>query len=851
MAQSLRLALIISVLAITSATAQEESVARKWNEALLQSIREDFARPPVHARNLYHTSMAMYDAWAAYDTVARPFLLGNTVSGYTCPFEGVPVPADIEAARNEAISFAMFRILLNRFALSPNFFAAYFRYTGLMMELGYDFDITSTNYQSGSPAALGNYIAMCVTQMGLQDGSNQQFNYAIQYYQTVNTPLVMADPGNPNITDPNRWQPLVITGAIDQSGNPVPATQSFQSPEWGNVTPFAMTEEDLTVYQRDNHEYLVYNDPGPFPTIDTLNGGTLSDEYKWNFALVTAWGAHHNPNDGVMWDISPRSIGNVQTYPETVADYHNFYDFENGGDTGTGREINPKTGLPYEPQVVPRGDYTRVLAQYWADGPTSETPPGHWFTILNYVADHPDFVKKYNGKGPVLDDLEWDVKSYFTLGGAVHDAAVSAWGIKGWYDGVRPVSALRYMAARGQSSDQSLPSYHIAGVPLIPGYIELVFEGDPLAGVNNENVGKIKFYSWRGPDYIANPLTDIGGVDWILAEEWWPYQRKTFVTPPFGGYISGHSTYSRAAAEALTLLSGDEYFPGGMGERRKGAAMGSIYLDSGMDDAARRARLHAGDLFVFAPSAATRELIALARRLLEEALAPHDPRTVHRQLSAEQVATILGRLKPAFIHHPECKRLIPAIMAEHGIDLDQVYFDVPRLRSAYPSHFLSSGIAYAFHAHRDTWYSAPMCQLNWWLPLYELDPNHAMAFYPRYFGEPVENNSQIYNYYEWNTRHRANAAQHVGADTREQPKPQQALERVTITLVPPPGGIVLFSGSIYALAFGAPRVVGAVTPVGGSALLLGWAALAWQAFRGDLAPLPSVRPADSGAPRPR
>lgn len=223
--------------------------------------------------------------------------------------------------------------------------------------------------------------------------------------------------------------------------------------------------------------------------------------------------------------------------------------------------------------------------------------------------------------------------------------------------------------------------------------------------------------------------------------------------------------------------------------------MGSIYLNSGMDDAARRARLHAGDLFVFAPSAATRELIALARRMLEEALAPHDPRTVHRQLSAEQVATILGRLKPAFIHHPECKRLIPAIMAEHGIDLDQVYFDVPRLRSAYPSHFLSSGIAYAFHAHRDTWYSAPMCQLNWWLPLYELDPNHAMAFYPRYFGEPVENNSQIYNYYEWNTRHRANAAQHVGADTREQPKPQQALERVTITLVPPPGGIVLFSGA--------------------------------------------------------
>ena len=55
-------------------------------------------------------------------------------------------------------------------------------------------------------------------------------------------------------------------------------------------------------------------------------------------------------------------------------------------------------------------------------------------------------------------------------------------------------------------------------------------------------------------------------MGWILAENWWPYQRPTFVTPPFAGYISGHSTFSRAAAEVMTLLTGDEYFPGGLGE---------------------------------------------------------------------------------------------------------------------------------------------------------------------------------------------------------------------------------------------------------------------------------------------
>ncbi|MBK8704102.1 MAG: T9SS type A sorting domain-containing protein [Saprospiraceae bacterium] len=89
--------------------------------------------------------------------------------------------------------------------------------------------------------------------------------------------------------------------------------------------------------------------------------------------------------------------------------------------------------------------------------------------------------------------------------------------------------------------------------------------GDPLAGFFNENVGKIKLKAWRGPNYIFDPGTEEAGVDWILAESWMPYQRPTFVTPPFAGYISGHSTYSRAAAEALTLITGDAYFPGGMG----------------------------------------------------------------------------------------------------------------------------------------------------------------------------------------------------------------------------------------------------------------------------------------------
>lgn len=223
--------------------------------------------------------------------------------------------------------------------------------------------------------------------------------------------------------------------------------------------------------------------------------------------------------------------------------------------------------------------------------------------------------------------------------------------------------------------------------------------------------------------------------------------------------------------------------------------MGSVYFDSQIGDDARRERLYAGDIFVLSPTDGTRRLIALAKDMLEKAFAPHDPRTIHEHKSAEEVAAILGKLKPQFIHHPECKKLIPQIMREHGVDLEKLYFDVPRLRSAYPSHFLSSGIAYAFHPHRDTWYSAPMCQLNWWLPVYPIEPDNAMGFYPRYFGEAIANNSEIYNYYEWNEKSRTTASQHVKSDTRQQPKAQQELQPVTVRFLPPPGGIIVFSGA--------------------------------------------------------
>ncbi|MEZ4828257.1 MAG: T9SS type A sorting domain-containing protein [Bacteroidia bacterium] len=549
------------------AFAQQHSVARQWNEVLLDAIRGDFARPTVHARNLFHTSVAMYDAWAVYDPVAEPFFLGKTVGNYTCPFTGVATPANLKAAQEEAMSYAVYRLLRHRFAKSPSAGKIIDECDSLFHALGYNPGFADINYSTGNPAALGNYIAQRMIDFGFQDGSNEANQYANRYYEPVNPAIAPDIPGNPYVQDPNRWQPLSLEVFIDQSGNPIPGrTQPFLSPEWGKVTPFSLTEDDLTIYERNGNEYWVYHDPGAPSYIDPEKGGEESEEFMWGFNLVAIWSGHLDPSDSVIWDISPASVGNIESYPTDPKDFPQFYDLLNGGDASRGRTVNPYTGQPYEPQYVPRADYARVLAEFWADGPHSETPPGHWFTILNYVNDHPALIKRYKGQGPVVDDLEWDVKGYLALGGAMHDVAISAWGIKGWYDYTRPISAIRYMADRGQSTDPSLPNYHVAGIPLVPGFVELVEEGDPLAGVNNVNVGKIKLFAWKGPDFIFDPETDVAGVDWILAERWWPYQRPTFVTPPFAGYISGHSTYSRAAAEVLTLFTGDEYFPGGMSD---------------------------------------------------------------------------------------------------------------------------------------------------------------------------------------------------------------------------------------------------------------------------------------------
>src|SRR2546427_4352989 len=224
--------------------------------------------------------------------------------------------------------------------------------------------------------------------------------------------------------------------------------------------------------------------------------------------------------------------------------------------------------------------------------------------------------------------------------------------------------------------------------------------------------------------------------------------------------------------------------------------MNSLIIDAPISEEKKRELLYRGQLLVYSPTPNSLALVDFARKMVEAAFHPLEPETAQFHLPVEKYAAILSELKPKFIHAPESKKCIQGMLGDLGFSLEKTYFDVPRMRSSTSDDFLTSGIAYVFHPHRDTWYSAPMCQINWWMPVYDIDPQNAMAFHLRYWGCAVRNGSAEYNYAEWNRESRRNAAQHITADTRKQPRPEESIDLdPQVRLICPPGGIIVFSGA--------------------------------------------------------
>lgn len=224
--------------------------------------------------------------------------------------------------------------------------------------------------------------------------------------------------------------------------------------------------------------------------------------------------------------------------------------------------------------------------------------------------------------------------------------------------------------------------------------------------------------------------------------------------------------------------------------------MTTAYFENGFDDRGRLERLYRGDIFVHRARPSSTALADFAMELIADAFAPYAPREAQFHMPVEEWVRRFAPVKPLFIHHARTREIMVQLVGELGCDPDDTYLDVPRLRGVTTDGYLTAGVGYAHHPHRDTWYSAPMSQINWWLPLHDLVSEASMAFYHQYFPRGVRNGSADFDYYEWNAVGRKDAAQHVSSDTRRQPKAEEPLDLDgEARYIPEPAGIIAFSGA--------------------------------------------------------
>jgi hypothetical protein len=393
-----------------------DDVVLKWNEKLLATIRANppATGPTVTSRALGVLQTSVFDAWAAYDPVAKGTRLGSQLRR--------PAAERTLANKSKAISYAAYQTLVDLFGGLPGAKASY---DAQMAELQYPIDAATLAKADTSPEGIGNRAAKANLDFRHTDGSNQLNGYVdTTGYQPKNAPAPAP------MTAPMLWQPLcVLTDAgVAHGREPAPSTgtcdtaskdyviQKATTPQWGSVKPFAQPGS-------------YYRVAGP-------------------------------PKD-------PDGVYNRAEVQKEVADAANL------------------------------DDRKKSQAEYWADGPKSEFPPGHNFVFAQAISRH---------SGLSLDD---EVKFFFQLGNADMDAGIASWAQKFKFDSVRPISAIRYELAGTQ--------------------------------VN----------SWLGPNK---------GYGMVDGSKWLPYQHVTVLTPPFPEYISGHSTFSQAGVQIFqSVLKTDTF----------------------------------------------------------------------------------------------------------------------------------------------------------------------------------------------------------------------------------------------------------------------------------------------------
>ena len=195
----------------------------------------------------------------------------------------------------------------------------------------------------------------------------------------------------------------------------------------------------------------------------------------------------------------------------------------------------------------------------------------------------------------------------------------------------------------------------------------------------------------------------------------------------------------------------------------------SILTDPDLAAEDLRQKLYDGNLIVLTRLRALWDFVDYTREELAALFTPHDPEHVHEYIEPAEMARILGMWKPRFIHSEKSKKLVREIISEAGFSPAQTHYDLPKPRTSFPVGHLTTGVAFAFPWHRDVWYSAPVQQINWWLPIFPVREDNAMSFDLMRFDRPVENTSGEFDYY----RNNAQPADHCEAGDEGEPGPSR------------------------------------------------------------------------------
>lgn len=431
-------ALLSACAALQPGSQDELGVVAQWNELALAAVRNEvIIRPTVVSRQLFLLHAAMYDAWSAFEPGAEPYALDPTIKRTGAQAN--------EAAKTAAVSQAAYHVLRKSF---PRFEA-----TGALNQQMARLGLLVVNRgEPGTPAGIGYLAAQAVLDARADDGANAANNYgpitSATYprpYVPVNSddPRAARAPGQPGF-DPNRWQPL----RVPYAGNP------------RGLGRFLIDHDNLNTFDKQVFMTPHWGAVKPF---------ALTSGAQFRLPPPPQLGSA-----APYIDATGKRTTNDQAYREQVAEM---------------MRLNAELS-----------ERQKVIAEFWADGPRSESPPGHWNQLAHGLS-----VRDKLG----LDD---EVKLYFALNAALFDAGIAVWDNKRHFDYVRPISAIQHLHA-----DQTVRG-------------------------------------WGGPNR---------GTVTLAGRDWRPYQQQTFITPAFPEYPSGHSAFSAAAATVLTLFTGkDRFFDG-------------------------------------------------------------------------------------------------------------------------------------------------------------------------------------------------------------------------------------------------------------------------------------------------